>query len=46
MQSKKNKKEGLGLLFGVDGIMVIDDVEKVELFNFCFVFDFLLRRNI
>lgn len=46
MQNKKNKKEGLGLLLGADGIMVTDDAEKAELLNSCFASDSLLRRNI
>lgn len=28
MESKKNKKEDLGLLFGADGIMLTDDAQK------------------
>lgn len=46
MQSKKNRKEGLGLLLEADGIMLTDDAEKAVLLNSYFALDSLLRRNI
>lgn len=45
MQSK-NKKGGLGLLLGADGIMLTDDAEKAQLPNSYIAFDSLLRTNI
>lgn len=44
MQSK-NKKGGLGLLLGADGIMLTDDAEKAELPNSYIALNSLLKEK-